>query len=448
MVATLILVLVLAMLAGSMSMIAVGNSVAVQGSLSYAAALTVTEIGVERAKAAIVSGALDEQFAAEGHQASESGTIYTPTHEVYGSFAYHVTANHAGIAGDYLIVSQGTAGQNTRQISVVLRHAAPEVPNASAAVTLYNPTRLASFTVTPPVVCGLDTAIPTKDEFSSLKASKLDPGSGDGPHAVGIGVHDDDSVVNIVSALGKKISHVTGVAENGDTESASVYNVGAGNPSRRIDVLNAADVAELIEEYEAVADTVYDPSSQSNVRMSLNDGPDLGTREEPRVVVLRSTSGEPVSLSSKISGAGVLIVDAPVQFGKTFNYAGLIIMTGRAVSPDTKVNCRSLLLGALIAVNNNANVQAGVDLASGDRSESGLHLRDTINVFYSRDGLGCAQRALGRYPKFRTLFYAEQQPDPESILIADDADGQTSDDGQEDDYNAYATYRTYLTPPW
>ena len=400
-VATLIVLLILGVTAGSLSMMCVGNSIAVDHSVRRAVALTIAEIGVERAKTRIATGAFDEQFVSS-QQAVDAGTVYASNNDVYGSYAVHVTAGHGGVDGDYLVVSQGTSGRTTRQVSVVLRRTPPALPDASAAITLYNPTPAAAFRGLPPLVCGLDTAIPTAVEFSSLRANQCVPGSGDGPHAVGVGVHDDLSAVTIVDALGRATSRVTGVGPDGGTESASVYNVGVGNPSGRVDTLLAGDVADLVRDYESVADTVYDPAGDDEVpreRNALSHTPDLGTLDEPRVVVLRDSSGGVIRMTGNVSGAGVLVLDAPVEFSGTFNYAGLIIVTGRGTtSPSLRMRGTPLLMGALIAANTDDDACGSLDLGG------------TIDVFYSRDGLDCARRALQRNARFQTLFYTEQKP--------------------------------------
>jgi len=402
----LIIALVLGLTCASLVLLTAANSTSSENGVRRAAALTLAEIGVERAKANIAKEIFQQQFAAQYHQATDSGEVHTPEAMLYGSYALRVTENHGGIEGDYLVISHGTSGRTTRQINVVLRRNPLTVPELMAAITLYNPNALGVFKGVPPNVCGMDTDLPSGIPFGSVKASDCTPGSGEGPDAVGIGVHDDESVTEIITALGNNTDRVTGVSDNGTMEDASVYNVTVENPTGRIDTLSSEDVSDFAAAVEGVADFVYDSHSWFNANgKTVSDG-NFGTPEEPRIVVLRDPSNSNVHLAGNISGVGVLIVDSDVEFTGTFNYAGLIIITNRGnATVSLEMMGTPLVMGSIIAAN------------PADEVSSVLDLRGTADVFYSSQGLGYAQQALTKQAKFVRVFYTEKKPNAADLEI-------------------------------
>jgi len=404
--AVLVLCLLLGLTCASLVIISAANTTASQNSVRRAAALTLAEIAIERAKTNIASGSFNGQFAAHNHQATDAGHAETPEVSLYGSYAVRVREEYGGVSGQYLVISQGTSGRTTRQVNVVLRRVPATVPDLLAAITLYNPNALASFRGVPPNVCGLDTNLPSGIPFSSAKASDCVPGSGDGPDAVGIGVHDDQSVVDVIAALGSKTSRVIGTNGDGGSQYPSVYNVAATNPTGRVDCLTAPDIVELAAGYEGAADYVYDGSSWYDGEGHAASDGNFGSTASPQVVVVRGPSTSTLHLNGCLVGAGLLIIDSDVQFGGTFNYAGLIVITrtGNA-TVSVEMMGTPLVMGAIVAAN------AGID------STSILDLRGTADVFFSRQGLAYAQQALSKNAKFQTVFYMEKKPDAADLEI-------------------------------
>ena len=400
----LIICLLLGMTAASVCMLTAANSVSSVNMHKRAIALTLAEIGVERVKANIARGDFDSQFDTQDDTAVGADNVYAPDGTVYGSYEARVIRNYGGVTEQYLVVSHGIIADTTRRVRVVLRRDPPEVPDTSSAITLYNPTGLAAFRGMPPLVCGLDTDIPSGIDFASVKTSDCVPGSGDGPDAVGIGTHEDTSVVAILCALGTNADRVTGASSDGSAAPGSVHNVSTTNPSGRVDALSADDISKLVGQYELVADEIYSVSD------SLATQPDLGTVSDPRVVVVRDTSGDIVRLGGNIAGAGVLIIDAPVQITGTFNYSGLIIITNRGnATVSLKITGTPLVFGAMLASN------------PGNETIATLDLRGTSDVFFSREGLDCARRALRNNAKFTVVYYTEEQPEDGLLTLPDTA---------------------------
>jgi len=404
--AVLVLCLLLGLTCASLVIISAANTTASQNSVRRASALSVAEIGIERAKANIVQDVWYQQFAAQDHQAAASAEVYTPDAQLYGSFALHVTENYGGVSGQYLVISQGTSGRATRQVNMVLRRAPVLIPDLLAAITLYNPNALASFRGTPPNVCGLDTNLPSGIPFSSVKASDCVKGSGAGPDAVGIGVHDDQSVVDIIAALGGKTSRVTGTDGRGGSQYLSVYNVTATNPTGRVDTQTATDIVEIAARYERAADYVYDGSSWFDGEGHAASDGNLGSTTDPKVVVVRGPASSRLHMTGCVTGVGLMIIDSPVEFTGTFNYAGLIVITR---SGDATVSLEMmgtpLVMGSIIAAN------------PGSETTSMLDLRGTADVFHSRQGLAYAQQALANNAKFETVFYMEKKPNAADLEI-------------------------------
>ncbi|HUW56434.1 MAG TPA: hypothetical protein VMZ92_07340 [Planctomycetota bacterium] len=404
--AALIVSLLLGTACASLVILSVANTTASQTGVRRAVALTTAEIGVERAKASIVDGVLESQFDVHGHQAVQNDEVYAPDGDLYGTYAVKVTEDHGGIEGQYLVVSQGTSGQTTRQINVVLRRTPITVPDQLAAITLHNPNALSVFCGVPPNVCGMDTDLPSGINFPDVRASDCTPGSGDGPHAVGIGVHDDQSVTDILAALGSRTDRVTGVSDNGTSEDGSVYNVTVENPTGQIDDSTASDICDLAEACEAVADYVYDSHCWFNGHGKVVEDGSFGTTSDPKVVVLRDPTSSKVKLAGCLTGVGVLIIDSEVEFTGTFNYAGLIIITNRGnATVSLEMMGTPLVMGSIIAAN------------PAEESTSVLDLRGTADIFYSREALSYAQQALTDQAKFQKLFYMEKKPNAADVQI-------------------------------
>jgi hypothetical protein len=404
--AAIILALLLGLTCASLVLLSVANTTASQESIRRAVALSVAEIGVERSKANIVNGVWSGQFASHNHQATASGEAYTPDARLYGSYAVHVTENYGGVSGQYLVISQGACGRATRQVNVVLRRVPPTIPDLLAAITLYNPNALASFRGTPPNVCGLDTNLPSSIPFSSVKASDCVKGSGDGPDAVGIGVHDDASVVDIIAALGKRTSCVSGTDGHGGSQYPSVYNVTATNPTGRVDTLTAADIVEIAAGYETAADYVYDGSSWYDGQGHPASDGNFGSTASPKVIVVRGPSSSRLHLSGCLVGVGLMIIDSEVEFTGTFNYAGLVVITRQGdATVSVEMMGTPLVMGSIIAAN------------PGSESTSILDLRGTADVLYSRQGLAYAQQALANNAQFETVFYMEKKPNAADLEI-------------------------------
>jgi len=333
------------------------------------------------------------------NQAIDGGEIYRPGGGIYGSFRYHVTNRHGGVEGQYLVRSQGWVSDTRRQVEVVIRRVPAELPDFLAAITLYNPNLLANFSGTPPNVCGLDTNLPTGMAWNDAKASDCVPGSGDGPDAVGVGVHDDQSVVDIIDALGSRAARVTGTDGSGGVEEASVYNLEAPNPTGKTDPLTAVDVVNLADEFAALADYIYDGQTWCNGEGQPDASGNFGTVAAPKVVVIRNPDGGTLHLSGCSAGVGILVIDCEVRFTGTFNYAGLVMITRRGeATVDVDLRGTPLIMGSMVAAN------------PMNEATSVLDLRGTADVFFSREALALAQLALSDRAKFETLFYREKQP--------------------------------------
>jgi len=323
---------------------------------------------------------------------------------VYGNWRIHVTNKHGGVEDQYLVVSQGLVGGTKRQVEVVIRRTPAELPNFLAAITLYNPNMLARFCGSPPNVCGLDTNLPDGIAWSTVKASDCDPGSGDGPDAVGVGVHDDQSVVDIIDALGKKDDRVWGTDGDGGSEEASVYNITAPNPTGETDPLTAADIVDLATQWEKCAHYIYDTNTWKNSKGQIVADGHFGTTSSPKVVVIRGEPGQKLNLNGNLAGVGLLIIDCEVEFKGTFNYAGLVVITRRGeATVGVEMMGTPLVMGSMIAAN------------PFDDGTSVLDLRGTVDVFFSRQALAYAQQALSNSAKFETVFYREKKPNDEDL---------------------------------
>ncbi len=206
----ILLCFLLAEIGLSLTLVSVSESNASQNAIKRAVALSVAESGVERVKIMIDNHDFDYQFTSQNNQATFSEDIYTPGGELYGRYAVRVVNQYGGMANQYLIVSQGTISDNTREAQIVIQKPPTEIIETLGAINLYNPNSLANFAGLPPNVCGLDTNLPEGIDFSLVKASDCVPGSGDGPDAIGIAVHDDGSVDDIIDELGNGLSRVIG----------------------------------------------------------------------------------------------------------------------------------------------------------------------------------------------------------------------------------------------
>lgn len=390
----------------SLTIATVAENNAGADAIKRAIAISVAESGVERVKIMMDNHDFDYQFASQNNQATFAEDIYTPGGELYGRYAVRVVNEYAGVANQYLVVSQGTISSSTREVQVVLQKLPAELPDTLGAINLYNPNGLANFCGLPPNISGLDTNLPEGIDFSSVKASDCVPGSGDGPDAVGIAVHDDESVDDIIDELGRRTANVVGTDGAGGSEEASVYNVTAENPTGQIDDLTADDIVEIADNYAKMADYVYDGSHWRDGDGGLSTPTDLGTTANPKVILLSAPAGETVTMTGDVTGVGVLIIDCEVRFRGTFNYAGLILITRRGdaiVSVDMAGT--PLLMGSIIAAN------------PMDQTVSALDLRGTADVFYSTEGLAYAQQALTNGNVFVKVYYQEMNPDAGHLQI-------------------------------
>ncbi len=403
--AALIVALVLGITCASLVVFTAANTSASQYGLRRAEALTSAEIGVERAKMSIAEGAFASQFSAQSHQAIATGSIVSSGGEHYGTYSVHVTERYGGVDRQYLVVSQGVSGTATRQVNVVLRRTPVELPNFLGAITLYNPNALATFRGTPPNVCGLDTNMPAMP-FETAKASDCVKGSGDGPDAVGIAVHDDRSVSDILAALSRSTSRVIGTDGLGGSQYPSVYNVTVDNPTGQRDPLTAANVVELSETFQRVADYIYDGTRWYDGDGRLVAAGNWGSTAAPDIVIIRPPSGTQLNVNGNLTGVGILIIDGQVKFGGTFNYAGLVMITRRGdATVAVEMAGTPLVMGAMVAANPYST------------STSMLDLRGTSDVFFSRQALAYAADALTQHAKFETVFYMEKKPNASDVAL-------------------------------
>jgi len=392
----LIIALVLGITCASVVIFSAANTASSQQALRRTEALTSAEIGIERAKAAIAEGTYAAQFTSQQHQAVESGTITAPSGLTYGDYAVYVMENYGNVPEQYLITTQGSVGTSTREVSVIVRRAPAQVPNFLGAITFYNPNGLANFSGRPSYVSGLDTDLPLP--FNTAKYSDCSEGSGAGPNAVGIAVHDDSSVASIISAFSKNLSAVVGTDGTAHGISyPSVYNVAVSNPTNQTDTLQASDIVALAN---AIADSP-DRCIETNASNQT-----LGTTSAPIIVVIRPPAGETVKLGGVTSGVGILIIDGRAEFGGTFNYAGLVLITqDGSATVDVYMAGTPLIMGSIVAANAYSN------------STSMLDLRGNSKVYFSRQGLAKAAQALTNHARFQTLFYTEKTPNAADVAI-------------------------------
>ena len=400
-----IFALVLGLTCAAMVVASAANAMSSKEALNRVRALTVAEIGVEFTKGKIIARDFNGQFAAHDHQAAFSDSVYAPDGSLYGQYSMVVTEYYGGVTGQYLVVCRGVCGQTARQVEEVIKRTPPEMPNTLGAINLYNPNSLANFSGQPPYVCGLDTNIPNGIDFSNLKASDCTPGSGEGPDAVGIAVHDNASVSQIVSALGSRTSNIVGTDGSGGSSSPSVYNVTTTNPTGQVDTATANEVVTMAQNFGDLAQYVYDNGNWFDSSGKPVSG-DFGSTNTPRVVAIRNTSGGTLHMNGNISGVGVLVIDCNVQFGGTFNYAGLVVITSTgSATVDVDMRGTPLVMGSMIAAN------------PGMQSTSVLDLRGTADVFYSNQSLAYAQMALMNRAKFVRKYYAEKKPNDTALAL-------------------------------
>jgi hypothetical protein len=405
----LIIALVLGFTCASMVIFSAANATSSQQVLRRAQALTSAEIGVERAKAAIAQGFYAAQFLnvvsipqpVPGgpdhlHVAVDSGTVTASNGNTYGNYSVYVEQNLGDLQEQYLIKAQGSVGTSTREVSVVVRRPPAQLPNLLGAITFYNPNGLANFSGRPSYVSGLDTNLPLP--FNTAKYSDCVEGSGAGPNAVGVAVHDDSSVASIISAFSKNLSAVVGTDGTSDGRSfPSVYNVAVSNPTNQTDTLQASDIVALANAIAASPDCVYNGSQWVNGSGSPISGGNWGTTSAPTIVVIRPPAGAQVNLNGNVSGCGILVVDGQVKFGGTFNYAGLVMITqDGSATVDVEMAGTPLVMGSIVAANDYSSATSMLDL------------RGNSKVYFSREGLSKAAQALTNHAtKFQTLFYTE-----------------------------------------
>jgi hypothetical protein len=213
-------------------------------------------------------------------------------------------------------------------------------------------------------------------------------------------------VADIIAALSRNTSRVTGTNGSGGSSYPSVFNVGSANPTGQRDLLTAADIVGLADTFLRVADYIYDGRQWTDGDGRLLSSGNWGTTAAPRIVVIRPTTGTTLNVNGNLCGVGLLIVDGAVKFGGTFNYAGLVMITRRGdATVSLEMAGTPLVMGAMVAAN---------PYSSGT---SMLDLRGTSDVFYSRQALAFAAEALTQHAKFETIFYMEKKPDDADLQI-------------------------------
>ncbi|MFH0963023.1 MAG: hypothetical protein V2A58_03325 [Planctomycetota bacterium] len=305
------------------------------------------------------------------------------------------------------LTSVATYSNVTRRIRATVRKSTGSVPNVYGAITLYNPLdangnvipgSTVNFSGSPPRVTGNDTNIPTGIPFASLKASDATIGSGAGPDVLGVAVHDDVSVANIISQLGKKTDRVDGVNPTGlDPEALeNVLMNGGGTIGIKsvasvnaFDPMNANDIYGLAQTYSSYA-------SPANVYTNSNwpsGSATMGTLTAPQITVLKPDQGVTKNLNGTVTGAGVLVIDGHVKFAGTFNFAGIIIITSSGIA-EVELTGTPLVFGAIIAANPDPNAPPSSTL---------LDLRGTADVYYSSQALDIAEQGLSVMGKVQVL---------------------------------------------
>ena len=283
-----------------------------------------------------------------------------------------------------------------RRVRTTVLKGTMEFPDVYGAVTLYNPEdvngdvipgAIANFSGTPPRISGQDSALPPGIDLADLRDSDVVVGSGTGNEVVGVAVHDDQSVADILNELGNKDDRVDGVDATGmddatleDTLTNGGGSIGAGSVANvgGFDSRTANDIYNLAQQLGGYAapENVYDQTNWPS------GGDVIGTAASPQVTVLKPAPGTTGHLNGTVSGCGVLIIDGHVRFGGTFNYAGLVLITSRGLA-EVELLGTPLVIGAIIAANPDPSMTPGMTV---------LDLRGTADVYYSTEALLLAEQ--------------------------------------------------------
>jgi len=327
--------------------------------------------------------------------------------------------DEAGEGGYFWIDSTGTYNGARRRIRATARFNPASVPQPFGAVNLYNPKdangdvingTLVNFSGTkPPHIDGRDTNFPANlTDFGALKSSDVTLGSGPLRPLAGVATHDNQSVSDVAKEIAKNPDRVYGIKPTAypgslladyffsTTPPAPVYagnsiaNVNAFDPNGAVDIVNSANY------YASFAQNKYNATNYPTGNAVF------GTLADPQITYIDNTTTTNVKLNGKISGVGILVLKGNIDFGGTFNFAGLIFCIAEQ---DSIVNMEPvelmgtpLIMGSIYAASVKTNY-VGAPIV--------LDVRGTPDVFYSSEAIDKARQALQNLGKINILSASE-----------------------------------------
>jgi len=308
----------------------------------------------------------------------------------------------SGEAGYIDVFSEGTCGRASRIVRATIRlGSGTSLPGAFAAVHLYNPKdengdvlpgAVINFSGSPPNIDGRDTAIPSTGDFSRLKSRDVTPDSGEGKDVLGIATHDEQSVSDVIDALGREVNRVFGIdalALPGELLEEYFFSEDAPEPETRgasvadisgFDPLDAQDVVQMAEQYESLAE----PENVFNADNYPKGNSTFGTLDSPQITVIKNTSDHSITISGNISGAGVLVISGDVVFTGNINFAGVMVITSDGQAP-VEMRGTPLIFGAIYAACSATDLESQATI---------LDIRGTPDVFFSTEAMALAETAL------------------------------------------------------
>ena len=326
----------------------------------------------------------------------------------------------ASEAGYYWIDSTGTYNGARRKLRVTARFNPAVIPQPFGAVNLYNPKdangnvvpgTLVNFSgVTPPHIDGRDANIPPgTTDFGALKSSSVTLGSGPLRSLLGVSTHDNQSVTDINKEIAKNPARVYGIDSSAypgpaladyffsTTPPAPVY---AGNSAANVNSFDPNGAQEIVN------DANYYASFAQNVYTSTNypkGNAVFGTLSDPQITYINNPTTTTMKLNGNIAGVGILVLKGNVDFGGTFNFAGLIFCIAEQ---DSIVNMEPvdlrgtpLIMGAIYGASVKTNASGGAPIL--------LDIRGTPDIFYSSQAIDLAKQAIQNLGKINILSVSE-----------------------------------------
>lgn len=308
----------------------------------------------------------------------------------------------SGEAGYMDVFSVGTCSRAARTVRATVRlGASAGVPDAFAAIHLYNakdengdvlPGAAVNFSGTPPNIDGRDTAIPTTRDFDKLKGRDVTPDSGEGRDVLGVATHDEQSVSDVIDALGSDEDRVYGIDASEMTSAQleeyffsedppEVENAGASVADiSGFDPFDAQGVVQMADQYASLAA----PENVFNADNYPRGNNTFGTLDSPQITVINNTSDSSLRISGNISGTGVLVINGDVVFTGSVVFAGLMLITSDGQAP-VEMRGTPLIFGTIYAACSATDLESQTTI---------LDLRGTPDIFYSSEAMALAGTAL------------------------------------------------------